>query len=73
MPTSSASSASDPATGEIKAPTAAQVKFLKQKIDAIQLPESAVAALLVRIGAASLDALSFEQYDQVRAELLALE
>ena len=69
----SASSASDPATGEIKAPTAAQVKFLKQKIDAIQLPESAVAALLARIGAASLEALNFEQYDQVRAELLALE
>ncbi len=68
-----ASAASDPETGEIKSPTAAQVKFLKQKIDAIQLPESAVTALLVRIGAASLEALTFEQYDQVRAELLALE
>ena len=60
-------------TGELLSVTAAQVKFLKQKIDAIQLPESAVAALLVRIGAASLEALNFEQYDQVRAELLALE
>lgn len=60
-------------TGELAALTPSQVKFLKTKIDAIQLPESAVAAMLTRYGAESIEALTFAQYDDVRAELLALE
>lgn len=61
------------ATGELAPISAGQVKFLKTKIDAIQLPESAVAAMLQRYGAASIEALTFKQYDDVRAELIALE
>ena len=68
-----AAGAADPATGELALITAGQVKFLKTKIEAIQLPESAVAAMLERYGAASLEALTFKQYDDVRAELIALE
>ncbi len=60
-------------TGELLVVTASQVKFIKSKIDALELPESAVQAMLARIGAASLDALTFTQYDTARAELLALE
>lgn len=65
--------ATNPATGELAAITPGQVKFLKTKIDAIQLPESAVTAMLTRYGAESIEALTFAQYDDVRAELLALE
>ncbi len=61
------------ATGELALITASQVKFLKTKIDAIQLPESAVTAMLTRYGAESIEALTFAQYDDVRAELIALE
>lgn len=70
---SGTSGATDQATGELAAITPSQVKFLKTKIDAIQLPESAVTAMLTRYGAASIEALTFAQYDDVRAELLALE
>lgn len=68
-----AAGATDTATGELAAITPGQVKFLKTKIDAIQLPENAVAAMLARYGAASLEALTFKQYDDVRAELVEME
>lgn len=66
-----AASTADPATGELPATIATgQVKYLQQKIKAIELPESAVDALLMRVGAASLDTLNLEQFDTVKAELL---
>lgn len=70
---SGAAGATDSATGELAPITPGQVKFLKTKIDAIQIPESAVAAMLTRYGAESIEKLTFKQYDDVRAELLALE
>lgn len=73
MFTGQAEGATNAATGELAAITPGQVKFLKTKIDAIQLPESAVTAMLQRYGAASLEALTFKQYDDVRAELVEME
>lgn len=51
--------------------TAGQVKYLTNKISAIELPETAVAALLARVGAPSLETLNIEQFDTIKAELLA--
>jgi hypothetical protein len=72
QPKATAASKADPATGEIPAISANQVKYLQTKIKAIELPESAVEALLMRIGAASLEALTVEQFDTMKAELLAM-
>ena len=52
--------------------TANQVKYLETKIKAVELPQSALDALLLRIGAASLETLTIEQFDTVKAELLSL-
>ncbi|MCY1166582.1 hypothetical protein D9M73_65250 [compost metagenome] len=68
-----AAAAADKGTGELTKPTEAQIKFIRTKIAALELPDSAVQAMLLRIGALSLDDLTFEQYDTVRAELLAME
>lgn len=68
-----AAAAADKGTGELSKPTDSQVKFIKTKIAALELPESAVQAMLLRLGALSLDDLTFEQFDTVRAELLAME
>lgn len=65
-----AANTADPATGEIPTVNAGQCKYLQQKIKAIELPESALDALLLRVGAASLEALNLEQFDTVKAELL---
>ena len=74
-PWPTASSAADKQTGELPpgvAITANQVTYLKTKIEAIELPQPAVDALLARIGAASLEALTLEQFDTVKVELLAM-
>jgi hypothetical protein len=68
-----AAAAADKGTGELAKPTESQVKFIKTKIASLELPDSAVQAMLLRIGALTLDDLTFEQFDTVRAELLALE
>lgn len=61
----------DSETGEIKIISADKVKYLKTKISALELPESAVTAMLVRVGAESLEKLNEVQFDTVKAELLA--
>lgn len=67
-----AASSADPATGEIPTISANQVKYLQTKIKAIELPDSAVEAVLMRIGAVSLESLNAEQFDTMKAELLAM-
>ena len=71
-PAATAASKADPATGEIPAITANQVKYLQTKIKAIELPDSAVEAVLMRVGAVSLETLTAEQFDTMKAELLAM-
>lgn len=73
LPKATAASKADPATGEIPATiNAGQVKYLETKIKALELPESAVAGLLARIGADTLEQLNAEQFDTIKAELLAM-
>lgn len=70
-----AAAAANPATGELPGSvsiTANQAKYLATKINAIELPDSAVDALLMRVGAASLADLNIEQFDTVKAELLGM-
>ncbi len=74
-PQPTAATKADKATGELPAGvviTANQVKYLQTKIKALELPETAVAAMLARIGSATLEALTLEQFDTVKSELLAL-
>jgi hypothetical protein len=72
-PEPTAASAADPKTGELPAiVNAGQVKYLEQKIKALELPDTAVSAMLQRIGAKSLKDLNLEQFDQVRTELLGM-
>lgn len=71
--TATAASKADPATGEIPATiNGGQVKYLETKIKALELPDSAVAGMLARIGADSLAQLNVEQFDTIKAELLAM-
>jgi hypothetical protein len=51
--------------------SAPQVKYLQNKIQSIDLPESAVQAMLTRVGAQSLETLTVEQFDAVKSELLS--
>ncbi len=68
-----ASAKADPQTGEIPATiNPGQVKYLQAKIKSIELPDSAVDALLMRVGAASLADLNLEQFATVKAELLVM-
>lgn len=70
-----AAAKADKATGELPATiaiTASQVKYLTNKITALELPETAVAAMLARIGAPKLEALNIEQFDTIKSELLAM-
>ena len=69
----SAGAAANPETGELTQVTDNQLKFLRTKIGSMEIPESAISAMLSRLGAASLDNITFEQYDTIRAELLAME
>lgn len=63
----------DPQTGELPATiNAGQVKYLQQKIASIEVPESAVAAMMARVGAASFETLNLEQFDTIKAELLSM-
>jgi len=72
----------DQATGKIAVPkakptdatiiSANQVKYLNTKIKALELPDTAVAAMLARIGSQSLEALNLEQFDTIKVELLSL-
>jgi len=71
-PKATAASKADPATGEIPTINAGQVKYLETKIKALELPESAVAAMLARIGADTLTQLNAEQFDTIKAELLSM-
>jgi hypothetical protein len=52
--------------------SASQTRWIKSKIDALQLPAGEVSELLTRAGAESLEALNLDQYDFVRSELVAL-
>lgn len=70
-PKATAASKADPATGEIASISASQVKYLQNKIKAIELPDSAVEAMLMRIGGATLESLTIEQFDTMKSELLA--
>ena len=71
--TTTVASKADPATGELPAVISAnQVKYLETKIKAIELPESAVAAILARIGVPTLAALNVEQFNVVKHELSAM-
>lgn len=70
-----ADSSANPATGELPAATAitaSQVKYLQNKIQALELPVSAVNAMLERIGADGLTSLTIEQFDTIKSELLAM-
>ena len=70
-----AAASANQSTGELPGTvviTANQAKYLATKIAAIELPESAVAAMLARVGAPSLEALTIEQFDTVKAELLGM-
>lgn len=70
-----AAAAANPATGELPGSvsiTANQVKYLATKINAIELPDSAVDALLMRVGAASLAELNIGQFDAIKSELLRM-
>ena len=74
-PAQTAAQAADPATGELPPAeriSASQVKYLLNKISAIELPDSAVNAILVRMGVKSLDLLDANQFDTLKAELLAM-
>lgn len=74
-PASTAASAANPTTGELPGTagiSANQVKYLATKISAIELPDSAVSAMLARIGAASLAALTLAQFDGLKSELLGM-
>lgn len=63
----------NPDTGELPATiNAGQVKYLQQKIASIEVPESAVAAMMARVGAASFETLNLEQFDTIKAELLSM-
>lgn len=63
----------DKSSGELKGPTEAQLKNLKAKIAALELPDSAVQAMCLRLGATTVDNMTFEQFDAARAELLKME
>lgn len=52
--------------------TASQVKYLTNKMQSIELPESAIDALLMRVGVAVLADLNTLQFDAIKAELLAM-
>jgi len=70
-----AAASANQSTGELPGTvtiTANQAKYLATKISAIELPESAVDALLMRVGSPSLEALTIEQFDTVKAELLGM-
>lgn len=79
--TQSPTGAMDHATSEIAAPNskpadatvinAGQVKYLAAKIKALELPDSAVAAMLARVGATSFEVLNLEQFDTIKAGLLS--
>ncbi|MES2415133.1 MAG: hypothetical protein V4614_15105 [Pseudomonadota bacterium] len=63
----------DKGSGELKSPTEAQVKHLKTKIAALELPDTTVQAMLLRLGATSIESMTFEQFDAARAEVLKFE
>lgn len=74
-PAQTAAQKADPATGELPPAdkiSASQVKYLTNKISAIELPDSAVAAMLARMGVKSLDLLDSRQFDTLKAELLGM-
>lgn len=48
-----------------------QLKWLKAKIDSLQLPQEALQAMLTRHGATLLDELSPPVFDAIKAEILA--
>lgn len=72
----------DQTTGEIEPPKTkptdailinpGQVKYLQAKISALEIPDHAVAAMLMRVGSPSLVNLDLEQFDTIKAELLSL-
>ena len=63
----------NPDTGELPATiNFGQVKYLQQKIAAIEVPEAAVAAMMARVGSASFETLNLEQFDTIKAELLSM-
>jgi hypothetical protein len=51
---------------------AGQVKYLESKIKALELTPEIVTAMLLRIGADTLQTLSLEQFDTVKSELLSM-
>lgn len=61
------------AAGELKGPTEAQVKHLKAKIAALELPDATVQSMCLRLGATSIETMTFEQFDAARAEILKFE
>lgn len=66
-----AAAAANPDTGEMPATiTANQVKYLQTKINSVELPDTAVAAMLERVGAKSLETLTVDQFNIVKSELL---
>lgn len=66
------SSKPTPETGELPATiNPGQVKYLQAKISALELSDSAVVAMLTRVGSASLEALTLEQFDGIKVELLS--
>lgn len=70
-----AAAKADQSTGELSGSTvitASQVKYLQNKIAALELPESAVVGMLARIGADKLELLNIEQFDTIKSELLAM-
>jgi hypothetical protein len=73
--TAAASAAANKDTGELPGTviiTVNQVKYLTTKIAAIELPESAVDAMLMRVGAPDLQGLTIEQFDVIKSELLGM-
>lgn len=65
-----AAPAATAATGTINA---GQVKYLGQKVDALELSDEALGMLLQRHGAAKLDtSITVEQFDAIKSELLGM-
>lgn len=75
LPKAATNAKADQATGELPADTgitANQVKYLQNKISSLELPDSAVAAMLARMGAADLTGLTLEQFDTIKSELFVM-
>jgi len=73
-PQQTAAVMADKETGELPPGTlasASQIRWVKSKADALEIPPIELAELLSKAGANSLDTLNLDQYDLIRSELIA--